>query len=90
MAEEKLGFMESTTLAEALKRFGDRYSLTAIGAIAKKAGATDARVIFDATHGVLTNYEIRVTDHLRCPTAADIKAWLAEQASQGGPHFGLV
>ena len=27
---------------------------------------------------------------VRCQTAADIKAWLAEQASEGGPHFGLV
>ena len=74
MAEEELGFMESMTLAEALKRFGDRFSLTAIGAIAKKAGATDVRVIFDATHGVLTKYEIRVRDHAHCLTVADIKA----------------
>ena len=27
-------------------------------------------------------------DQLRCPTAADIKAWLSEQAREGGPHFG--
>ena len=84
VAEEKLGFMESVTLAEAPKHFGERFSLTVIGAIAKRAGATDVRVIFDATHGVLTNFEIRVRDHVRCPTAADIKAWLAEQASEGG------
>ena len=89
-AEVEMGFMESMTLDQALARFGDRFALTAIGAIAKKAGATDVRVIFDATHGVLTNFEIRVRDHVRCPTAADLKAWLAEQAREGGPHFGLV
>jgi hypothetical protein len=67
--EAKQGFMEVMTLEAALRRFGDRFSLTAIGAIAKKAGATDVRVIFDATHGVLTNYAIRVRDHVRRPTA---------------------
>ena len=89
-AWEKLGFVKSMTLADACERFADRLSLAAIGATAKKAGASDARVVFDATHGVLPNYVIKVRDHVRCPTAADIKAWLAEQASEGGLHCGLV
>ena len=82
--------MEVMTLEEALRRFGVRLSLAAIGAIAKKAGALDVRFIFDAMHGVLTNYAIRLRDHVRCPTAADIKAWLCEKAREGGSHFALV
>ena len=48
------------------------------------------RFILDATHGVLTNYAIRVRDHTRCPAAADITAWLCEQAHEGGSLFALV
>ena len=76
------------TLEEALRRFGDRLSFPAIGAIAKRA--LDVRVIFDATRSVLTNYTIRVRDHFRWFTAADIKAWLCEQAREGASHFALV
>ena len=83
-AEEKLGFVEPMTLAEALERFGDRSLLAAIGATAKKAVATDVRVIVDATHGALTN------SVMRCPTEAVIKAWLTAQASEGGSYLGLV
>ena len=35
----KQGFMEVMTLEAALRRFGDRFSLTAIGSIAKNRGA---------------------------------------------------
>ena len=47
--ERKLGFMLSMSLREALARFGSRFALTASGAIAKKAIATDVRVVLDAT-----------------------------------------
>ena len=50
----------------------------------------DVRVIFDATHGVLTDFAILVRDHVRCPTAVDIKAWLWEQAREGGSRVALV
>ena len=82
--------MQVTTLEEVLRRFGNRLSLAAIGAIAKKAGALDVRVIFDAMHGFLTNVAIRVRVHIRFLTAADIRAWFCEQARKGGSHLGMV
>ena len=51
-AEEKLSFMDFMTLAKAIERFSDRLSLVGIGATEKKAGASEVRVIFDATHRV--------------------------------------
>ena len=85
-----MGFLISMSLGEALARFGPRFALTAIGAIAKKAGATGVSFIFDAIHGVLTNFVSRVRDHVLCPTSSDTKAWLAEQAREEGGHFILV
>ena len=83
------GFMEVMTLDQAIARFGERLTIAAIGAIEKK-GSDDVRVIYDGSHGVLTNYGIRVRDLVRNPTASDLKAWLGEQAREGGPHFCLV
>ena len=48
------------------------------------------RVVYDGTHGDLTNFGINVRDHVRNPTAVDVKAWLAELARKPGPRFGIA
>jgi hypothetical protein len=88
--EETRGFMSRTTLREALVAVGDTLSLAAIGAIEKKGESEEVRVIFDATRGVLTNYLIRVRDHVRNPISADIRAVLSEMAREACQHFTLV
>ena len=70
IAEEKLGFMESMILAEALERFGDRLSLATNGAIAKKACATGLSL---AAIGAIANkacamlFACHLCHDARCP-----------------------
>ena len=82
--------MVRMTLREALRRYGGTLSLAALGAIEKKGETDEVRVIFDATHGVLTNYQVRVRDLVRNPTAQDLKAVMSEFAGENVPHFSLV
>ena len=82
--------MQTMTLGDALKRYGDDLLIAGIGAIEKKGNTEEVRVIFDATHGVLLNFVIRVRDHVRCPTCVDIRAVLKEMAREGGTHFGIA
>ena len=63
--------------------------LASLAAIEKK-GSEDVRVVYDGTHGVLTNFGIRVRDHVRNPTAVDVKAWLAEQAQAPSTRFSVA
>ena len=48
----------------------------ALGATEKKPDSGDVRIIFDGTHGVLTNGRIRITDRQRFPRIGDIQAVL--------------
>ena len=89
-AEAKMGFMTNTTLRQAVKDYGENLSLAALGAIEKKGDGEEVRVIYDATHGVLTNFLVRVRDLVRIPTAADIRAVMVEIASERSSHFTLV
>ena len=59
--------MTSTTLRQAVKDYGENISLAALGAIEKKGDGEEVRVIYDATHGVLTNFLVRVRDLVRNP-----------------------
>ena len=88
--EEARGFMSRTTLREALAAYSDSLSLAAIGALEKKGESEEVRIIFDATHGVLVNFLIRVRDHVRNPISADIRAVLSEMAREACQHFTLV
>ena len=72
--------MSRTTLREALAAYGDSLSLAALGALEKKGESEEVHIIFVATHGVLTNFFIRVRDHARNPISADIRAVLSEMA----------
>ena len=91
-AEIEEGLMQRTTLGKALAVYGDTLIIAATGAIAKKGQGPDGevRVIFDGTRGIFLNHGIRIRDQVRFPTAADIKAVLAEMAEEGGTHFMLV
>ena len=47
----------------------------------KKQGSSEVRVIFDATHGVLSNAEIRVNDLLAFPMSGDIQVMVHEMST---------
>lgn len=66
------GLMIKVTAAEAKRRWPGRLAVAALGAIQKAAGKDDWRVIFDATHDVRVNHQIRVRDQVRCPTWGDV------------------
>ena len=82
--------MEVISLGEAIDRYAENLLIVATGAIAKKGGGSDVRVIFDGTNGVLLNYGIRVRDQIRFPAAPDIKAVLAELHEEGGSHVTVL
>ena len=50
--------MKSVPLRWAQERYWDALVLAALGALEKKPGSGDVRIIFDGTHGVLTNERI--------------------------------
>ena len=79
-----------TTVREALVAYGDSISLVDLGALEKKGESEEVRSIFNATHGVVTNFLIRVRDHVRNPISADICAVLSEMAREACQHFTLV
>ena len=89
-AEAEMGFMTCTTLRQAIATYGDLLFLAALGAIEKKGDGEEVRVIYDATHGVLTNFLVKVRDLVRNPTAADIRAVMGEISAERTSHFTLV
>ena len=90
MQEEKEGFMRRTTLREALTRWGDQLRIAGTGAIAKKGGVGEVRVIFDGSNGILVNTEIIVRDQIRFPTSDDIKVVLREMHAEQRPCFTIL
>ena len=59
-----------------------------------KSGSGDAgnlkiRMLFDGTHGVPLNQNIRVRDPERSPAAPDVKRVLRQRAKQPGRKFGF-
>ena len=67
-------------LSEAQEHWGDRLRLAALGAIEKRPGSSEVRVIYDGTHGVLTNGQTRVRDQLRFPAAGDVHGMICQLA----------
>ena len=90
LEEEKEGLMCRMSLGEALDKYGPDLLITATGAIAKKGGTGDIRVIFDGSHGVLVNFEIIVRDQVRFPTSDDIKVVMREMHREQHPCFSLL
>ena len=84
------GWMLHLTLKEATARWGKNLRIAALGAILKKQGSSEVRVIFDATHGVLANGEIRVHDLLAFPMSGDIQALMHRLSLLGKGAFLLV
>jgi len=90
LEEEAEGMMVRTTLREAQQKYGPRLAVAALGALEKEAGSGKFRIIFDGTHGVHVNHQIRVRDRVRFPTVRDLAAVLSELHEEGGTHFGLT
>ena len=68
--EERLGWMYPITAAEARKRFGDKLRIASLAAIPKDEKTV--RVLFDGTHSVQVNNEIRISDRLEFPTPSEL------------------
>ena len=77
------------TLEDAKVRHGPKFRVAALGAIGKKPGGGEYRIIFDATHGVLTNKHTRVQSQVRCPTVDDVKTVIHEMSKEQRPHFSV-
>ena len=75
---------------DARRIYGDRLAVAALGAIEKKPGSEEFRIIHDGSNGVLVNNRIRPRDQLRYPAFGDIQAVLHELAQEGGGHFQLL
>ncbi len=68
--EEKMGWMYPLSEAEARKRFGQTLRIASLAAIPKDEKAV--RVLFDGTHSVQVNNEIKMEDQLEFPTPAEL------------------
>ena len=68
--EERLGWMYPISEAEARRRFGDRLRIASLAAIPKDEKTV--RVLFDGTHSVQVNNEIKITDQLEFPTPSEL------------------
>ena len=62
------------SVASARQRWGARLSVAALGAVQKSVERDEWRVVYDATHAVRVNHQIRVRDQVQCPTWPDIAA----------------
>ena len=83
--EEKLGWMYPLSEAEARRRFGDKLRIASLAAIQKDE--TTVRVLFDGTHSVQVNNEIRISDRLEFPSPSEL-AHVMEHAQRSG--YGVV
>ena len=81
------------TEEEARERYGSKLVIASLGAQvksgAKDTGDLKVRLLFDGTHGVPVNKNIRVRDQDRAPAAPDLKRVLRQLANQEGPKFGF-
>ena len=90
LQDEKAGWMRRYTLREARQKWGCRLRIAALGAIEKKPGSKEIRVLYDGTHGVLTNREVRVRDQLRFPQVGDVQSVVHQLSAQRQASFALV
>ena len=88
--EQREGLMHAVTRREAEARYPGTLVFGALGAIEKKPGSGDFRVIFDGTHSVLTNQRIRLSDQQRFPGIGDVEAVLHELSREQTGHFSLL
>ena len=93
VASVKVGQAFRLTEEEPRARYGNKLVVAALGAQVK-SGSQDAddlniRMLFDGTHGVPVNQNIRVRDQDRSPAAPDVKRVLRQLAKQPGRKFGF-
>ena len=88
---EKKAF--TLSLAEAKHRYGSKLTVASLGALAKSTSAEEEitlRLLFDGTHGVQVNTNIRVRDQQQTPGAPDLKLMLRHMAAEKRPYYGLT
>ena len=73
-AEVQRGYMLKTNVGTARRRWGDKLTIAALGAIEKSDDSF--RIIFDASNKVCLNHRIRVRDQVRMPVWQDITKYL--------------
>ena len=81
--------MTRTTVRKAPEEYGDALNIASTGAIAKKGRTDEVRVIYDGSHGLDLNPNIKVRGQVRFPTAADAKCVMTEIGDEGGPHYSI-
>ena len=93
VASVKNGQAFRLTEKEARDRYGNKLVVAALGAQVKSGsqdtGDLKIRMLFDGTHGVPVNQNIRVRDQDRSPAAPDVKRVLRQLAKQQGRKFGF-
>ena len=81
--ETQLGMMVELSRAEASEIYGSRLAVAALGAIEKKKGMGEFRIIHDGYNSVLVNNRIRPRDQIRYPAIGDIQAVMHEISEEG-------
>ena len=85
--EEELGWMEELPDDKAKEIFGDTLHIASLGVVVEK---DKIRVVHDGAHGVKVNNRIRVRDHVRMPTAGEIRSLLTERRRERRRTFALL
>ena len=88
--DQSQGWMVHCPLEEAKLRWPGRLRIAALGAIEEKPGSKEIRVIYDGTHRVLSNHEIRVRDQLAFPMSTDMQPILHQMALSALVWFALI
>ena len=76
------------SLGEARRRWGNKLTIAALGAIEKTEGTF--RVIFDASNTGRLNNRIRVQDQCRMPIWQDLRRYVEDVSSFPGVRFGMA
>ena len=81
------------TETEARKKYGSNLVVAALGAQVKsgalESGDLVVRLLFDGTHGVPVNRNIRVRDQDKAPAAPDVKHVVRQLAQRAGRKCGF-
>lgn len=89
MEEVEAGAIKRLGHKEAVKKFGGRLAVAALGAVPKELNSERVRLIHDGTYSVGVNQRIRVRDRLRFPLIEDAAAILREVKKEAEAAGGL-
>ena len=90
MEEVEAGTIKRLGHKEAVKKFGGRLAVAALGAVPKELNSERVRLIHDGTYSVGVNQRIRVRDRLRFPLIEDAAAILREVRKEAEACRGLI